>query len=297
MTTLQTIEDTVEQLAYIQTIVETYESVAASYMRRTKQSIVDSRAFYDGIHTIYDEVLETHQKDIADALYKRPLHKRVWQKLTSGVQKQKEASILLSANTGLYGDIVQKTFFAFMKHVSSTKSDIIIAGKRGKLLFDEHMPRTRYTYFDMPDTTIDTEHIFAITNKLSSYQRVHVFYGKFVSFVTQTPTDTLLGGSPQVPATTKSSLREVPAVLYLFEPSLKEVVQFFETEIFASLFQQLAQESRLAKLAARMYQLDAASEGIQNTLTTATLERQKLVHQLENKKQLETVHSRIAMGL
>ena len=177
---------------------------------------------------------------------------------------------------------------------------MVVVGKRGKLLFEERMPRARYIYRDLPDTTTNVADIISLMELFSHYRRIHVFYGKFESFVSQIPISTLLG-EIQHQASTPSSMGDVkppkPLVQYLFEPSLKEVAKFFETEILAALFQQITQESRLAKLAARMFQLDTATENIGSVLSTVVFERQKLLHQLENKKQLELVNSRFAIGI
>lgn len=297
MNTLQTIEENMRQLEYIRNIMETYEAVAAAYMRRAKKSIVESRSFYEGLMGMYDEVSRMYQKEITEALNKRTLRARVWKTIFGKFLKPREACVLLSANAGLYGDIIQKTFQAFLQYVLTVKTDIIIVGKRGKTMFDEHMPNMRYTFVDLPDAAIEVDQIAHLTKLLTTYKEIRVFYGKFESFVSQIPASSVLGGIPQVSAKTPKAHRPTSAMLYLFEPSLKEIARFFETEIFISLFQQLIQEGHLAKLAARMYQLDNATENIGTSLHTITFEHQRMTHQLENKKQLETINSRFAIGI
>ena len=302
MSTLHTIEQEIDDIEYIRNVMETYESIAATYMRRTKQSIVNSRAFYDGLQTIYDDVSRAHKEESSHAKGKKPFfHMGFLKKLASRIRYKQEVAIWLSANTGLYGDIIQKTFTAFLQHIASTKSDIIIVGKRGKLLFDERMPHTRYIYRDMPDTVPNENDVTSLIALFSRYHRIRVFYGKFESYVSQIPISSLLG---EIQQTSTVSSKEAPrpkqikpATLFLFEPSLEEIAHFFETEILASLFQQITEESRLAKLAARMYQLDAATEHVTHILSTMAFEHQKLIHQLENKRQLELVNSRIALGI
>lgn len=302
MITLHTIEQEIDDVEYIDNIMETYESVAATYMRRTKQVIVKSRVFYDGLKNTYDDVSYAYKQESQTMKQKTSFFNRgFWKTLTSHIRQKQEVAVLLSANTGLYGDIIQKTFATFLQYVTSTKSDIIVVGKRGKLLFDERMPGVQYTYRDLPDTTTNAEDIASLMALFSRYRRIRVFYGKFESFVSQTPISTILGDMQQTVATPSKEMnapKQVkPSTLFLFEPSLKEIIHFFETEILASLFGQITEESRLAKLAARMYQLDAATEHITGILSTMAFERQKLLHQLENKRQSELVNSRIALGI
>ncbi|OGZ43684.1 MAG: hypothetical protein A2719_01150 [Candidatus Ryanbacteria bacterium RIFCSPHIGHO2_01_FULL_45_22] len=302
MSTLHTIEQEIADIEYIDNIMETYESVAATYMRRTKQSIVKSRVFYDGLKNAYADVSYAYKEQSANKKQKTSFFNTgFWKTLTTRIRQKQEVTVWLSANTGLYGDIIQKTFTAFLQYVTSAKSDIIVVGKRGKLLFDERMPHVRYTYRDLPDTTTSTEDLASLTALFSRYHRVRVFYGKFESFVSQTPISTILGDMQQALVTpskeTSAPTQAKPATLFLFEPSLKEIAHFFETEIVASLFAQITEESRLAKLAARMYQLDAATEHITGILSVMAFEHQKLLHQLENKRQSELVNSRIALGI
>lgn len=297
MATLQTIDEEIRLLGYIKSLVETYESLAALYMRRTKQSVVDSRTFYNGLQNIYEEVLQAYRSDIRAFARKKMFGKRVKQVLLHPRQRR-AAAVLLSVNTGLYGDIVYKTLSAFARYVSSAPVDSIIVGKRGKLLFNELLPKTSHTFIDFPDNKLDMEHITSLAKLLSSYQEVRVFYGKFESFVSQVPTDSVLRSEQQqTGASRDKSSADHPAVLYLFEPSLQQVAKFFETEIFTSLVEQVLHESQLAKFASRMYLLDAAVGRIKNTLNTATFSRQKLIHRKVNKEQFEITSYRIALGI
>ncbi|MEK7173513.1 MAG: F0F1 ATP synthase subunit gamma, partial [Patescibacteria group bacterium] len=297
METIQAISEELVQLGQLQRLLITYESIAALYIRRAKSSVVDSRVFYEGLRGIYDEVLQAYRSEVK-ALEKKPSIRKRMVQLFSGNQQKQDAAVLLSVNTGLYGDIVHRTLTAFIQHVSSVKTDCIVIGKRGKILFEEFLPDRPYTYIDLPDSTIDVEKILTASQLLSVYQRVHVFYGKFESFISQIPADTVLGIEQQSSLISKlPRSSQTPTVLYLFEPSLREVTKFFETEIFASLFQQLVEESHLAKLASRLFLLDNATGRIRDMLAVTELQKQKVTHQIQNKKQLEVVNSRIAIGV
>ena len=72
----------------------------------------------------------------------------------------------------------------------------------------------------------------------------------------------------------------------MFEPSLEKILMFFETEIFASLFNHTVKESQLAKFASRVLALDQADEKMQNRLKKLQFEHTRAVHWDLNKKQL-----------
>src|SRR3989344_4940029 len=80
-----------------------------------------------------------------------------------------------------------------------------------------------------------------------------IFYEQFNNVISQSPIVTNISGDP-LPWE-----KGGPQAKYFFEPSLEKIMEFFEKEIFASIFQQTIFESELAKFAARMVSLDFAS--------------------------------------
>ncbi len=78
-------------------------------------------------------------------------------------------------------------------------------------------------------------------------------------------------------------------VKYLFEPSLEKILQFFEAEIFASIFEQTIHESQLAKNGSRMLLLDNASQNIKDSLKKTELHLRILKHRQTNTKQLNAL--------
>lgn len=296
MATRKTIDEEIRQVEDLKDLMGTLESIAALYMRRVKESVVESRAFYNGLHIIYGEVAEVYAS--------QPV-KKVRGRFKRGIvdvfktRKKTEAVILLSVNSGLYGDVVEKTFRSFLTYARNNQkdADIIIVGLRGKLLFKERLPRASYHYYEYPDGKLDQNKFIEIVRSLASYERVHVFYGKFESFISQVAVESELGRQLSPRETEKQPRVKIPSTAYLFEPSLDEVAHFFETEIFTSLFDQIFHESHLAKLASRMFMLDAATVHAEQVLRIETLSRQKIIHQELNKRQLGVMSSRIALGI
>jgi F0F1-type ATP synthase gamma subunit len=66
---------------------------------------------------------------------------------------------------------------------------------------------------------------------------------------------------------------------------------FFETEIFASLLDQTVSESQLAKYASRILAMNKAHENIDKTIGKLSLDRLKIKHRTENRKQLNRLSS------
>ncbi len=139
----------------------------------------------------------------------------------------------------------------------------------------------------MPDSSINNDDLKKIIAYIITYEKVFIVYGRFENVITQEPIVTSISGDP-LPASQSES---GPKIKYFFEPSLDKIMQFFEAEIFASLFEQTVFESQLAKFASRMTSLELRVENITNILKVITLEKEKVRHRIMNKKQLETFSS------
>lgn len=272
----------IERLTGIKILVEAYEEIAATRMRRIRNSVLQSRGFLEGLTQVYKEVQASY-KDQIERLMKKKKVKDKSKLFAIAPKNGKTVSVLISANTGLYGDIIKRTFFLFLENVKKGGVDLAIIGKLGRDLFEEEGLKTPYEYFDLPDSSVDEESLKKISHHLAQYEKIVVFYGQFQNVVSQNPTmanisDTELGKG-----------EEGVKIKYLFEPSLEKIMVFFETEIFASIFEQTVHESQLAKFASRMITLDGAIENIKETLKKVEFQKRLITHRTINRKQLESL--------
>lgn len=273
----------VARLIDIKTLVQTYAEIAASRMQKIRNSVIQNRVFLLGLREIFSQVHFSYQTEV-NKLLKRKKNV-VRQAFNNSTMLNKEVSVLISSNAGLYGDIIRKTFEKFYNYYQENRNDldIIIIGRQGASLFRELEVNNTFTYFDFPDDKLDFEILKNIVARLISYGKVSVFYGQFDSIVSQSPVKSYITGD------TSETDSNVAKVKYIFEPSLDEIVYFFETEIFSSLFVQTFHESQLARYASRMLNLDAASEKIRSKLKKLEMEKRRLKHQIMNRKQLEVI--------
>ena len=138
MITRSTIAADVERLAQLKVLVETYETIASMSMRGIRLSVLQNRAFHEGLNAIFREVVLAHRADIkhrakhggASALSGHSL----------APKNNKKALVLISANTGLYGEIVGKTFQLFLQEYRRGLADAVIVGKLGASLFETVLP-------------------------------------------------------------------------------------------------------------------------------------------------------------
>ncbi|HXK52924.1 MAG TPA: hypothetical protein PLF29_02975, partial [bacterium] len=188
-------------------------------------------------------------------------------------------------------------------------------GRVGALYFERLKTKKTYKYFDLPDVIKDQNLTEGLFEYLSRYDAIIVHHGRYENILNQEPVSSSISGdalrdrvvgegaeeglnlknaSDEKIAERKeksntlvtSRRRKLPETRYLFEPSLLEVVKYFEFSILELLFNQAIQESNLSKYASRMIGLNASSDRIQKKLGSLHNSLMFEKHRAESKKQL-----------
>lgn len=274
----------ISQIEGLGVLVKAYAEIASVRMKKTRVNVLANRDFLAEIVRVFDEVRASYAKEIL-ALSKRKGLKK-GEKITFLGHNGKTVSVLLSANTGLYGEIVQSTLNLFMGEVRKNISEVTIIGKHGLSLFLGEERDRPYSYFDLPDDKIESTQLSNIIRHIVQYEEIHVFYGKFQSVIKQIPSTFEISAG-----ITLSEERSKTLIKYLFEPSLEKILMFFETEIFGSLFEQVVRESALAKFASRVMAMNRADGNIKEELKRLLLEKTRINHRTLNRKQLNSLIS------
>ena len=281
MTNKKEVNSEIDYLTVLSSILESYEEIAASRMGHIRSSVLKSRDFLLEINTIFQEVKASYKEDIA-LLMKRKKIKNP-KELTFLNRNGKTLYLLVSANTGLYGDIVKRTYNIFIENLKKDKiRDVTIIGRLGYQLFESENIDATVSYFDFPDDRIDTEKLKKIVEHIVQYQKVLVFYEQFKNVIDQNPIITNISGDPL-----SYDQGGAKVIKYFFEPSLEKIMVFFEKEIVGSIFEQTILESELAKFASRMVALDISNENTKNRLKQTLFQKERLKHQANNKEQIE----------
>lgn len=289
MITKEVLENEIANLIGLNDMVKSYEEIAASRIRRTRDSVLRDREFVNEIHDIYEQVIFSYKKQVETLMKSKKVKDP--SKYAFINKNGKTLYIFISANTGLYGNLIKRTFDLFLKTPKDESYDIAIIGKLGLTLWKESKLKQKYFYFDFPDQNVDEKGLEEILKFIISYQKTVVFYGEFQNFIKQNATFSDISGHA---LTEKTENRE--PVKFFFEPSLEKILEFFEKQIFASIFEQTVRESQLAKIASRLTSLDSATENIDKQLISMKNQKNRITHQSQNRKQLETFSSSSLWG-
>lgn len=287
MITKKLLESEIENLEGLNDMIKAYEEIAASRIMHSRQTVLANRSFIDEISEIFEEVLASYKKQVDELIKKN----KKSGDFSFANKNGKTLYLLVSANTGLYGSIVKRTFDLFVDNSRDQNVDKAIIGKLGLTMWQHTKIKDKYFYFDFPDQNVDEQLLKQILDFIVSYEKVIIFYGRFQNLVTQDPIYSNISGNTHTGQKTPHE-----NVRYMFEPSLEKILEFFEKQIFASIFEQTMRESQLAKTASRLTTLDTASENIIKKLSIVTSEKNRTFHRQQNKKQLETFSSRRLWG-
>jgi F0F1-type ATP synthase gamma subunit len=292
MNYLKAILTQIEDLTGFKDIVGASEEIASMKMRQIRTKVLLSRDINDELTEIYREVTISYKNQIVRLMQEKK-HNRIFDQSNPQTASLKTgngrlACVYLSANSGLFSKILEKTYDEFVTYLNAHREAVpVIIGDFGKRLFMDNYPGRQFIFYPLAEGQSSDQALKKITEDLAQFSNVIIFYARFESMASQTTT--VLDVSGQDATANKTPGQMVPASHYLFEPSLEKIIAFFESEIFAGIIQQTVTESELAQYASRITTLDMARENIDQQLKTINLEKRFATHRLMNKKQTEAL--------
>ena len=265
MKTIKIVIKEIGEVLELRGVVESYEEIAAMRMQNIRGDIINSREYFEGLSKLSKEVGVDYN-------------------LVNPERDTSTATIFISANAGLYGDIIEKTFFLFRDYISKNRSTPFVIGRRGAELMRDYCPNVAYYSFDLSDDKIEEDKFRDLIVKILKFNNIVVFYGKFLNVVNQSAAQTVISGELLKSSEVESEEKK-KRLKFLYEPSLSEISKVMGNEILASIFEAMVRESQLAKYASRLMYLDSSIDRIDNELANFDREKIKIKKRLLDKKQ------------
>ena len=263
----------------LKSLVDVYEEIAAIRMQRVRGAVLTSRQFLEEITEVFGRVRAAYKGE----------------KVAGGWAKNgKTVAVFVSANAGLYGDIVDRIFDRFASYISVNKPELVVVGKLGVKMLADRGLNVLYNYFDFSDEAVEEENFALIMRYLMQFEQIVVFYGKFKSILNQDVEVTSLSGEEV--GKLSAGVEAEGVEKYFFEPSPVEIARIFEGEIMASVFEQVLYESQLAKFASRMLSLDRALENVDKRIGEVDQRLRRLKHKITNSRQLSRLSGMTLWG-
>lgn len=261
-------------------VAAVYEEVYTSRIKALRDFVLKERFFMDSLYKVFDEIRASRARDVGLAAKKRRGHKAPTVLKKNG----KAVAVLISADKRFSGDINRRVFRQFYDFIRAVLPDIVIVGKVGKRYYKDAGLNLPVTYFDAPEGRSKAD-LGPIIDQIIQYDTVEVFYGRYTNLVHQVPIETNLAAAENSPYLKK--LTESVAVRqYLFEPSINQILEFFESEIFTSFFNQSTHESHLADLGSRVSAMEESTNNIRERLGGLSAQLRRIRRVEANRKRL-----------
>ncbi len=255
-------------------------------MQKIRQSVLAHRTYMDGLLQIFQHVKHSHELELKKALEKRKNR----QALPDAPKKN--VAILLAPSNKFSGGLAHDVFDNFVATIEKETTDVVVVGEIGKELFDRHYGTKRaYQFFPFQIEHPAADTLHQVLDYILQYQNIAVFTARFQSLVLQEPVSTNITGSASLIASVAEGAPAVKGPEFLFEPSLDEIVQFFEQQVTASLFQQAVEESSLAHVAARVMSLESSVSAIEEETKKTERRLKLLTKRIHHKKQQQQLSS------
>ncbi len=263
---IKQLTDIIDQGVSLKLVAEAYTEIASSRLKQIRALVEKNRYFLNELSIVYQTV-----KKIAV------------QKKILPIRNNKTLSILLTSNYHFYGDLNARLITFFLDSMKSNPTDQMIIGKTALEWIDTIEYKENYIRLFFDKDYPSNQELNNLVSKTKEYSQVLVFYSEFQSVMVQNPT-------VRDVTQTKLSVNQTAKAdeVFIFEPEMGKILDFFETQVTNLLLQQTFLESELSRTAARIITMDQAQT---NADTYITRERQLLnaaKQAIINTKLLET---------
>ena len=265
MKKLKQIEQELNDVGMLKDLTSTFESIAAQNLANTRNKVLSARAFLEEAQKVYTDARDIFIADHKLTQKKLEYHEQLSIRQDNG----KHLSVVIAPNTKLYGALPDQLLNAVTEEIRKEPRDVLVLGKVAEDHFSRLKPPIPFTAIPVEDEDFTVEQISKIVHHVSGYRKVTAYYNHFRTILTSDVLESPLNlvaaenkeEKPQEPAEELKGLAKfIKKDDALFEPSLEEVLNFFETTILKTLLRQKVRESLLSRYAARMVAMDVATE-------------------------------------
>jgi len=271
-------------------LVSSLEELSAMRYRKTKGNVLTTRGYLDEINFIYRQVKNNYKKLLAtntQSLGKKNSVSQV--DVTFRPSTKGTVYVFLSANGGLFGDVVVRNFANFKNYLSRIPADeVVVVGTVGQRLYEYSNLKEKcpYQFFNLSDSSSDRDNLEKILRYCLDFKTIVIFYTRYIEISNQKPVADSVTGDIVFEEAMSSFDSEQPLLDrdYLFEPNIEQVLGLFENQMVNTLFEQKILESGLSKFTSRMVELDTASQKIKENMKKYQLDYQRIKHIESNRK-------------
>lgn len=254
-------------MGYMQGVLETYEEMAASRMQKIRTELILAKNYYDGLSDLSHDI----GMDIVNVV---------------GEETVISAMVLLSSNSGMFGNLPEKVVIEFAKEIKNKSCDVFVIGEMGARMLKTILPDRTFQVLSLPQEEMRADTLQNVIAQLQNYRQIKIFYGQFINIIRQEPTVRTLSGELTMASLGNEDREQRERRLkYLYEPTVEKVGEKIGKEIFANIFEETTNQSKLAKFAARLIHLDESLSNLDLLQKKTHKIKVRWHRKLDNKKQ------------
>lgn len=280
---LKQLDNEIELTQSIKLLAKTYEELAVMQMQKIRSSVESTRFFTEELNKIYGEVKFSYRKQLLSVIKDEPEEGDRFSFSTTN-KNGKKLALLITPEQRFSGSIAHKVFVPFFEYINTENCDVAVIGRVGKDIFDKSGYAQSFVYIDLPNIS-DHEALDKVLNYMLNYESVEVFHGKFVNLIKQSVVRQSLTGD-EIGMEDYEAIRSEE---YIFEPSAERILNFFEEQIFGTLFKQMLSEAKLARLGSRISAMETATNNAGVRVKSLGKDRRVIQKSIDNKKQLQRI--------
>lgn len=236
-----------QSMRTIVSLTSAFESLSSMKIVQTKNKVLISNQFFNEVWNIYKQVR-------VDVMFN-------FGRKYEEVSNNKEVLILITAPTGLTGDIDYRLVKKVREYYDSEKHDIIVIGRHGAQQLEQAGIK-HDMYFDLPKK--DYVNVEPLIMEIKKYAKSRVFYQSYVSLSQQdiksidvSDEISAMGRTADLESVSEDLITEKT---YIFEPGPYAVAAYLETAMVRLMLTQFIYDSRLAQTASRFRAMSAAKD-------------------------------------
>jgi ATP synthase F1 gamma subunit len=238
------IQKEAEEITTVEDLTGVFESIASTQVAKIKDKTLLSEEFFHLLWKVYSSIRIDPKSRITNR---------------RNDKNDRKAFIIVSAETGLSGDIDQRLIEAMLKDYDKATTDIVVLGSHGATqLHDNSIPYIRFFKVPESDTYIN---VSPIIDAVADYSKITVYYEKYVSLGVQEIKKIDLVSSIQFMSKSAddpgNTMTESDTI---FEPSLDEIADLMEKGMMNLALSQVILDSGLAQSASRFNAMAGAKK-------------------------------------
>lgn len=280
MSSQKELKEDLAAVGAIKSITSVYQEIASFRMNELRDRVTATREFLEGISSVYNHAKTAY---IVSVKARSPREReKLWKSLSFVRRNGKKVYVYLSANEHLYGTLILDVWGHYINDLNKDQADAAVVGSIGGYLLGNEKINVKKETFELNDDQPQADQVKKIVDFISQYEQVVIYHGQMVTVLNQIPVRSEISGGISFDKSIGKTAKS-----YLFEPSPESILEFFESEIIAALFNQTVLEHQLARFAARMVAMDQATENANEESKRIVRQIRMLSRRIANRKQLE----------